>query len=104
MHNAKLPELNRITLNLSSENRESINCAVNSFVRTIQEAADPVFRKTSSANRSKGRFQNTLNKPAEWFDGECNEAKREYINSRKIFNENQTVENRHIFLYVETEL
>ena len=90
---SKLPELNHVTDNLTAENRESINLAVNSFVQVIQEAANPVFRKTTCANHI-GRFSNTLNKPAEWFDGECFEAKRVYMNSLKIFNECRTAENR----------
>ena len=53
---SKLPELYRVTQNLSSDNRESINSAVNSFKQVIQDAANPVFRKTVAEN-SSGRFK-----------------------------------------------
>ena len=82
---------------MSTENRNSINCAVNSFAQVIQGAANPVFRKTVAAN-TKGRFRNMLNKPADWFYGECYEAKMAYINWLKVFNEHRiNTENRRTF-------
>ena len=81
---SKLSELNRVTQNLFADNRKSINSAVICFVQVIQDTANPVFRKTVTEN-SRGRFRNTLKKPAEWVDKECFKVKRVYTRAvRKV--------------------
>ena len=49
------------------------------------------------STKFSGRFRNTLKKPAEWFDEECYEAKRVYMNSLKEFNAHRSTENRQLF-------
>ena len=91
----RLPDFNRVTLNVDTEDRESVNNSVNSFTDIIKEAADPLFSRQYSGMK-KVEYRTTTNKPAAWFDDDCKEAKSEYMDALKTFNRSKTEENRQL--------
>ena len=68
---AKLPDFNRITGNIDSTSRSSINDALNSFTFIIRGVADPLFSKTCVYKTNPSFNIDSCTKNAEWFDNEC---------------------------------
>jgi len=93
---ARLTELNLLVNSLDIHERESIDDCVNKFSCILQEVANPLFSKTTSHTNkcTTSVSDNKLCKKAEWFDAECVEAKRLYLDAVKKFNLSKTDENR----------
>ena len=91
----RLPDFNRVTLNVDTEDRDSVNNSVNSFTDIIKEAADPLFSRQYSGMK-KVEYRTTTNKRVAWFDDDCKEAKSEYMDALKTFNRSKTEENRQL--------
>jgi exonuclease III len=91
---AKLPVFNSIVHDIDSSNRLSINNAICKFTDTIRSVADPLFsHKYTFTNKPMYATDSSLNN-ADWFDSDCESARRLYINALNCFNLNKSDENR----------
>jgi len=95
---AKLPDFNRITGNIDSTSRSSINDALNSFTFIIRGVADSLFSKTVYHKNDNTSFSDTSHvKDADWFDNECKNLRTIYLDSLYAYNTCKTKVSREYF-------
>ena len=84
---------------ISDTNTEPIDHVVQNFTRFLHDSAFDVFGKTTS---SKSHSTKRVNKNNEWFDENCQKAKRDFKNARNNFNRMKTDETRLSFTRART--
>ena len=80
-------------------NTEPIDHVVQNFTRFLHDSAFNVFGKTTS---SKSHSTKQVNKNNEWFDENCQKAKRDFKNARNNFNRMKTDEAQLSFTRART--
>jgi hypothetical protein len=88
----RLPDFNRLTNNLNTLDRNTINEVVDNFSLIIRECAEPLFSK--SCRENKIGFTDNVFSSKQWFDTECRVAKGVYKDALRQFNNERTDRNR----------
>ena len=92
---SKVPEFNSLIESLDLSCDESMNRVVDNFTGIYREIADPLFKKLYTCTNSGSASSNdNVFRNAEWFDRECLEAKRRYLESVDLFKHHSSFENR----------
>lgn len=90
-----LPDFNNIVNNIDCTNKQSINNAVQSFTDTLRSITDPLFSKCFRSSNKPSFTEKSYMKNADWFDVECSDARRTYLEALRVFNLNKNNENRN---------
>lgn len=93
----KLTELNNLVNNIDINNRDSINTVLNNFTSVIRNVADPLFMKTYDYKEKNTFNDKPIIENKDWFDLECERARKQYINDLKCFHYLNSTENRQKF-------
>lgn len=82
----KLPDLNNLVENINISDRSCINNVINDFTDIIRNVADPLFKKTCNSSYRPSFTDKSVVKDAEWFDRECVDAKKLYLDALRLYN------------------
>ena len=84
----KLPDFNNVVSCIDISSQNGIDIALNDFVGILRSVSDPVFSKEILC-RSNPKFSETCRR-AVWFDTDCRQSKRLYIDALKDYNRCKT--------------
>ncbi|MEW8546452.1 MAG: reverse transcriptase family protein, partial [Candidatus Thiodiazotropha sp.] len=82
---SQLPVLNNLTCSEENLNADNISSTIDSFVKVINNVAEPLFCKKGTYSNRSG-FQNCTYKPKPWFDNDCKLEKNSYTEALRTFN------------------
>ena len=85
------------TFDLNYNSTSSVLNKTEILTNYLHEYALKMFGKKVLTN-SKNTSGNMFNDRPKWFDENCYNAKKDFKNSRNIFNKNKTAENRTVFV------
>jgi len=80
--------------NVNCSSRDSINSMLNEFSEIVRVVANPLFSK-SCYFKNKTSFR-ACDHNNDWFDHECVEYRKRYLDALNKFNSNKTYENRMV--------
>ena len=89
----QLPLLYQLTSNLSST-PQSINSTIIRFSDVIRSVADEYCLKCYNENTLHDNSTSDCRRNAMWFDSDCRNARKEYLDALKVFNHSKSDTNR----------
>ena len=98
----ELLQQNIHTFDLNYNSTSSVSNKIEILTNYLHENALKIFGK-NAPNNSKNTSGNMFNDRPKWFDENCYKAKKDFKNSRNIFNKNKTAENRTSFVKMRTK-
>lgn len=91
---SELPGFNNIVQDIDCSNRLSINNTIDKFTDSIRSIVDPLFSNKYTYSNKPKYEEDSILKNADWFDVDCESARRLYLDALNCFNINKSDENR----------
>jgi hypothetical protein len=87
--------LNNVITSVEWNDNSSIGAAVETFTSKLQDICKPFFGKPSAPHTDKSGFKGRKQHSAPWFDTECFERKKQYLDALSCFNRSRTHDSKH---------